>query len=116
MTPCFPCQILERIDNALDTMIDVAILSKTNSIVAIAHSVYIRVLLSYIHPTSILQIANLPQSNCCINVIDLPRNTKQFTKKRSAKGFLSNNIMSSMNKQHAHILRINETRHLNALV
>ena len=99
-------------------MIDVALISKTNSIVAISHSVYIRILLSYIHPTSILQIANLPQSNCCINVIDLPRHTKQFTKKMGgAKGFLSNTIMSSMNKQHhANILRINETRHLNALV
>jgi broad specificity phosphatase PhoE len=70
-------EVLQRIENALSYLVSEALKTKSGSIAAVAHSVYLRVLLSSIGQTdghvTITSPSNLKQKNCCINVIDFPR-------------------------------------------
>lgn len=65
--------MLERIVSAVKTIVEIASTTKSGIVAAVTHSVFIRMLLASIEPSSLMQISKIGQTNCCINVIDFPK-------------------------------------------
>jgi broad specificity phosphatase PhoE len=119
-------EVLQRIETALKFLVNEACKTSTGTIVAVAHSVYLRVLLSCIGQANgfvaIQSPTNLKQSNCCVNVIDFPRAivsnsiSSMDTISRRDVG-LFNRLLKSKKSiaEQGKIISINENRHLGNL-
>jgi broad specificity phosphatase PhoE len=116
-------KMLDRIDRALQVLVTEASNTKTGCIAAIAHSVYLRMMLGSISNLSFVAASRLQQSNCCINVMDFPRSNGSETSNLNISSssralLLSSNFLvvpESSNYSRGRVLRINEKRHLEIL-
>lgn len=121
--PSFISQVFDRLEKALNILLEKASSSDSKSIVAVTHSIFLRILLAALSETPLLQAATLEQNNCCVNVVDFTRRTNigtSHTSNRiiSSQSLLFGGILSQAPKDYiisvpeASILRINEKRHL----
>jgi broad specificity phosphatase PhoE len=96
---------LQRISTALRTLIDIAAYeTDSGSLVAISHSVYLRLLLGAVQDVAIFSSTS-PQANCGINVIDFPHPTTSTIMNQFGE-----TNESSIPK--GNVVRVNEKRHL----
>ena len=94
---------------------------KNSPILAVSHSMYIRMLLGVCMNTPLAQAALIKQKNGCINVIDI--DVKGRKKKISSKSKVFGGPLNSMKKENdfsfefplVHVIRMNEIRHLEGL-
>jgi broad specificity phosphatase PhoE len=120
----FIAQVLARIENALQILVETASETKTGSVAAVAHSVYLRMLLGAIQPSSLLNASTLVQKNCCVNVIDFPRlnrakdipvaNNGIYASIRKSQKERTDRSVSITSR--GHIIRINEARHVESIL
>eukprot|EP00522_Entomoneis_paludosa_P007741 CAMPEP_0172441900 /NCGR_PEP_ID=MMETSP1065-20121228/2411_1 /TAXON_ID=265537 /ORGANISM="Amphiprora paludosa, Strain CCMP125" /LENGTH=363 /DNA_ID=CAMNT_0013191511 /DNA_START=288 /DNA_END=1379 /DNA_ORIENTATION=+ len=114
-------QILARVQIALQTLIAAAAACPSRSVAAVAHSVYLRLLLAVVQDLPLLQLSTLPQPNAGVNVIDFRIDESQGVNRIGAKSAVIGGILSQAPADFRYdlpmgrVLRTSEKRHLGEL-
>jgi len=110
--------VLQRAATALTSLMRQAQEQNSGSIVAVSHSVFIRTLLSLAMDMPLLEVASIPQANCCINVLDLDPSKSPTRLSKKSHLFIGGSGPPDFNLEipHVDVIRINEKRHLTGLL
>ena len=112
--------VLRRVASTLNSLVDdYASQSQSRSVAVVSHSTYLRMLLSLVLDTSLLEAASMEQKNCCVNVLDVSLKEKREVLFNSPVlgGKLSlapRDFRLVIPK--ATVVRMNEIRHLEGLL
>ncbi|KAL7563297.1 hypothetical protein ACA910_016657 [Epithemia clementina (nom. ined.)] len=114
-------EILSRIQTTILDLTEAAKGCESRCIAAVAHSVYLRVLLAIVQDQPLFQASTMEQKNACINVVDFNVNPAVPMKKIDANNNLFGRSLSraprdfELEVPHGKVLRLGEKRHLGDL-
>eukprot|EP00978_Attheya_sp_CCMP212_P024001 scaffold74699_cov49-Attheya_sp.AAC.1 len=106
-------EILERVALALDELAQIG--TTTETILAVSHSTFLRMLLALVMNISLAEAALLEQRNGCINVLDISMTSKHRLPLDQTKLFLPVGMTKpsgNLDIPSTRVVRVNEIRHL----